>query len=209
MIIIKKILIFLAIPLISLNIFAKGQPEIEATEINVFNPKIKPTRSKVGFCWMGSLAVSRSNAFRCMVASDVLDPCFVVENPRKVICGADPTKKKIGFFLKLTRPIAKRTDIKTDEVGEVGKNDAWIIKLSNDQICYRYTGTMPIIHQGEKVLAIKYGCGKEKNGRFCGLLDDSVNKGKIWRAKKIIYETNGVENKVIKNQSVTIKKVWR
>jgi len=201
--VLRKQLVFLWVLWLSLPIFADNSSKVLATRINVFRPVVTPVATKTGYCWVNSVAVSRSDVWRCMVANSIFDPCFALKSQDRVICGVDPSKNDPGFFLKLTRPLPKPLQVKSSQA------NVWMIELEDGQICRPYVGTMPVIQNSGKVMAVQYGCQNGENGEVNGLLEGSVVLGKIWRAKKITYVSSSPEVKVIKIQGVKIKEVWQ
>lgn len=208
--VLKKYLVFFIFLLVTFSVFTDNQPQISnrdrilVTRLNFYKPERMPTITRPGFCWVNSVVISRSDVWRCMVDNNIFDPCFTTEFPDKVICGSDPSKNQPGFLLQLTRPLPKASKIEKPE-----KASVWMIELEDGNICKLYSGTMPIIHNGNNVLAVRYGCRNGENNGVNGLLDGSVVLGKIGHAKKITYVTTANEIKVIKIQTVKIKKAWR
>lgn len=50
------------------------------------SPTIRVTRKR-GYCWTGSLAANRLDAWRCLVGNQISDPCFSSDlNPDYVVC---------------------------------------------------------------------------------------------------------------------------
>lgn len=69
---------------------------------------------------------------------------------------------------------------------------------------------MPIIHSGNKNLAVQYWCENGDNGNIEGLLSGSVVPGKVWRAKRVTYTSSpDLKPKVFKIQTVKIREVWQ
>jgi hypothetical protein len=79
-----------AVPLPPLNL---------PTEVTIFRPPLPSTGGEQeGNCWTNSIAVNRSDAWRCMLGNRIYDPCFeATGQTRQVICGANPVKHKDGF----------------------------------------------------------------------------------------------------------------
>ena len=189
--------------MVSFPIFADNKLKITATKVTVFKPEAVQTDTKRGFCWTNSIAVNRPDAWRCMIGNIIHDPCFALESQDKVVCDANPIKNENGFLLKLTKPLPQKDRVKMQNVS------AWIVELADGQICRPYTGSMPVIHRNNEMMAMQYGCENTANGENSGLVNRSIVPGKIWRAKKITYTLAGTELKNIKIQNVAIKKVWQ
>jgi hypothetical protein len=66
-----------------------------------------PTNVVAGYCWTGSLAISRSDAWRCSVGNYIYDPCFSSATASgEVVCpNADLTS---GLLIRLTKPLPYR-----------------------------------------------------------------------------------------------------
>lgn len=200
----KKIIIFFIFTLFSINILAEVKSKLASTEVIDFQPtKVVLTKEKLGSCWTNSIAIARSDAWRCAVANAIYDPCFTTKTPDILVCNADPSKKNAGFLLRLKQPLPKSHKIKLQ------KNSAWIIELQDGLLCQPYTGTLPIIRNGSKTKAVQYGCANSKNNSFIGLLDGSIKRGKVWCAQRVIYTTVGSRLKKLEIQKVEIKRVWR
>ena len=217
--IIKRVLIFFGIFLVSLPILAENKTKIVATKINIYQPDSSSSyiRSQKGFCWTRSLAVARDDAWRCMVASRIFDPCFTIpsQDQNTLLCDIDPVENRIGFLLKLTEPLPEVTEIvpEGDYKGKLEtkreSDTVWIVKLEDDRVCYPYTGTLPIVKRGRELIGVRYGCEATKDGKMVGLLTEFITSGKIWRAKKVTYLSDGSETKNLKIQMVKVKEVWK
>ncbi|MDR1057489.1 MAG: hypothetical protein LBL17_02845 [Coxiellaceae bacterium] len=60
-----------------------------------------------------------------------------------------------------------------------------------------------------KSLALQYECRSLDEMEGSVLLSESITPGHIWRAKKITYISNRLENKVVEIRDVAIKTVWQ
>lgn len=190
------------------TVFAANKTQIKATKINIFRPETAmPKKKKRGFCWMHAVAITRPDAWRCMVGGEIRDPCFVLETKDAAVCGVDPTKEgKSGFLLKLNKPLPNEA-----QNSNLPLVNAWVVQLEEGLVCTPYTGAMPIIKQSDDdITAIQYGCESAGAGFFVGLMHDSVVPGKIWRAKKVVYSLDRDQKaKINKIQDVVIKEVWQ
>jgi len=89
-----------------------------------------------GTCWTSSIAVSSSNAYRCMTTKSVLyDPCFAPEAKTfaQLACMVSPWSKVTR--LDLTAPISKAA------LHPNGKPWVWADQLGNGARCITDTGT--------------------------------------------------------------------
>jgi hypothetical protein len=85
-----------------------------------------------GSCWEGSIAVNRSDAFRCMSGNEISDPCFV-RDARSVACPDIPTADS-GLVMKLTTPLP------ANHVS--GAETPWAMALESNVRCRAGTGTV-------------------------------------------------------------------
>ncbi|MGH2832588.1 MAG: hypothetical protein ACRDK2_07415, partial [Solirubrobacteraceae bacterium] len=64
------------------------------------------THSKSGYCWTGSGTIDRNDAWRCLVANNILDPCFSSAHAKGVVlCPIAPWEKS-EIEIHLTKPLA-------------------------------------------------------------------------------------------------------
>jgi hypothetical protein len=199
----KKYLCFFAALTFCTSTFAAIKTKITQTEVINFQPITSQTHEKQGVCWTNSIALTRPDAWRCSVNNEIYDPCFTTKNPNILICGADPIENSKSFPLKLKEALPK------PDKKQAKENNAWIIELSNGALCNPYTGTMPILNDRDKPIALQYGCNNLENNKLSGLLDGSVKPGKIWHTKQVIYTMQKHKVKTLKIQDVKIKKIWR
>jgi hypothetical protein len=120
---------------------------VPATKIVIFHPAGTTGATRRGTCDMGeSLALDRSDAWRCMVGNEIYDPCFSLRpHAGSVICDADPTHPT-GFVVVLPAPLPTH--------GPAHEAQAWMIKLGNGVICGFFTGATGAVAN----LRINYGC---------------------------------------------------
>ena len=88
-----------------------------------------------GTCWTSSIAVSSSDAYRCMAKSFIYDPCFVpaVKTFAQLACMATPWGKVTLF--DLTAPIPRSAKHPN------AKPWVWADELNNGIRCVTATGT--------------------------------------------------------------------
>jgi len=86
---------------------------------------ILPTKSVSGYCWTGSLAAPRNDAWRCFVGNGIYDPCFSsTAAPGVVLCPNYELTSDIQ--IRLTRPLPlKQADHGTASV----HGHPWLIEL--------------------------------------------------------------------------------
>ena len=192
------------ISIASLFITEVGFAKITQTKINPFNPTMIQNTVKHGYCWTASIATNRADAWRCMSSNNIYDPCFTIASTKNaLICNADPSINTQGFLLKLTNPLPTIARSKNSSPTPL------FVKLENNDICKPFTGTMPILHNGKKIIALQFGCTNNADGTSNGLVENSITKGKVWKAKQAIYSTNTNTPMLIKLKTVVIKEVWQ
>jgi hypothetical protein len=79
----------------------------QATVFQAFTSAGKPafkTHTEKGYCWTGSIAADRSDAWRCFVGDLIYDPCFSSSaDPGYVACPYVSLRK--GILVKLTKKL--------------------------------------------------------------------------------------------------------
>jgi hypothetical protein len=96
------------------------------------NASYKVTSKVHGACWTGSIASQRPDAWRCMVANSIYDPCFSNAALSSVACASDAFAKNVVLIV-LDKPIPTQERNK-------GKPSAWALLLDNGARCYMATG---------------------------------------------------------------------
>ena len=110
---------------------------------------LKVAGSAKGTCWTSSIAVSRSDAYRCMTTGSLIyDPCFAPETRTftQLACMAAPWGRVTRF--ELTAPIPKIARHPN------GKPWIWAYELGNGIRCITATGTGTVV---DKVV-LNYYC---------------------------------------------------
>jgi uncharacterized low-complexity protein len=105
----------------------------ESTTVTVFHaftaagkPAL-PTRSATGYCWTGSLAADRSDAWRCFIGNEIHDPCFSsARTPGVVVCPNVMLSSAIE--IRLTRPLPVKL---ADRGTASAKSQPWLIELDS------------------------------------------------------------------------------
>jgi hypothetical protein len=203
----KKYLSLYIIMVFSVSAFASIKQKITQTEVINFKstqPTLSATKTKQGgCCWTNSIATTRPDAWRCSVKNVIYDPCFTTKTPNILVCNVNPSKKDEAFLIEIKKPLPKtiKTSAKMDR--------AWMIELADGTTCSPYTGTMPIIKDGNRSFGMEYGCISTDNNKHIGLLDGSIKPDKIWRTKKVVYTIQNHKAKTLNIQDVEIKKIWR
>ena len=96
------------------------------------NASYKVTSKLHGACWTGSIASQRPDAWRCMVANSIYDPCFSNAALSSVACSNDPFSKNVVLIV-LDKPIPTQERNK-------GKPAPWALLLANGARCFMATG---------------------------------------------------------------------
>ena len=152
-------------PLASLGAMAKTRTET----VYPFGPngKLKVglsfAGSVKGTCWTGSIAVSSSDAYRCMSNHQLIyDPCFAPPTKKvaQLACMLDPWGKLWRF--ELTSPIAASARHRST------KPWVWAYVLSNGTRCITDTGTGVEVDK----VTLNYYC--RLGGGFASLPDKSA-----------------------------------
>lgn len=142
---------------------------ISATEVIKFEtPQVLPNEIKEGSCWTNSLAAPyRTDAWRCSVGNEIIDPCFSITQSDQLICQYDPRNSDEAFLLKLTKPLPEHFI-----TGNEGKeNGAWFIEMKDGTICSPITGVSDVNEKGERD---NYACSSS------GDIYGELVKGTIW-----------------------------
>jgi hypothetical protein len=107
-----------------------------------------------GYCWEGSIADTRPDAWRCFLGNFILDPCFSNDTgtSKFVICADSPWSPvtKLSLTKKLPRSLANPA--KSDPT--TGR--PWAIELIDSTRCVALTGATGAIAG----LGIDYGCAE-------------------------------------------------
>jgi hypothetical protein len=168
---------------------------VSSTNVIKYIPPVPTGEEHEGSCWTNSLTVARTDAWRCTVGNEILDPCFVLDEGKIVVCGADPAADKSGFKLKLTEPLPE-PDVPAEALAG---NKAWLVELDDGTFCYFLSGATLVFDEKR----INYGC-----------LDDSsilgdLQPGPIWTAERVIIGHSEDGFFVQEAETVAIRTVWQ
>jgi hypothetical protein len=167
------------------------------TEIIDYEQNFVPTESKNGSCWTGSnIASSNPKAYRCTVGHDLYDPCFETED-KKVICGITPLSDKYGFELRLTEPLPDNSARAKKDSGL----SSWIVKLDNDVVCMKLSGTAGDIPRADGKMGDLYFYTCDDNSVIVGYIDTTES---VWSVRTTFIKQSGSEYIVHK-----VIKAWR
>jgi serine/threonine protein kinase len=127
---------------------------------------VSVTRRTTGSCFTGSIAVARSDAWRCNVANSILDPCFDV-NQTQVLCPtAGPWANK-GVLVNLPAGLPSGLGNKDQGAGAA----PWAIQLADGSQCLPITGASNVI-AGQR---LGYDCSDGQ-----GLYGRVQRSGPVW-----------------------------
>lgn len=116
----------------------------QATIFRPFNGSGAPSirvQSRSGYCFTGSVAANRSDAWRCFIGNLIYDPCFSSARvPGVVIC---PNRQVIGGIrIRLTRSLPRRF---ANRRPPSLANQPWNIQLADGRHCVYSSGATNVI----------------------------------------------------------------
>ncbi len=188
-------------------------PALESTVLIDVIPT-PPTTTATGLCWARSEIVALANAWRCGVddgveKGTVYDPCFSQGDERHVICGVEPATNKSGVLLTLQEPLPMPLlDQQTPQL--------WQIELADGAICTILAGpTLSFDNQ-----PLRYQCD---DGAFVlGDLESRVSwhaekvhiehreaSNSLVSLEKIRNEPRGMRYRIVKQENIPVRTVWR
>jgi hypothetical protein len=175
--------------------------KIVPTDIITFvPPDTLPTIQKSGNCFSSSIAEPyRKDAWRCMVANNIYDPCFETKQKGLVFCPINPLSTN-SVLIKLTKALPKLSPITNTQ-----DNWAWFLVLEDGTYCSPFMGTRPIIDKGQVAY---YACNSSDKNKQVLLIDDLI-KGVVWKANESILTKFGNAWSISSKQQVNIKTVWQ
>jgi len=158
---------------------------------------------KSGSCWCTSLTAPRKDAWRCMVGSEIFDPCFSIEGGKYVVYQGYPTTDTPDFLIKLTKPLPK------PELSPGEKNYGWIIELANGTLTSFMTGATALV-DGKRV---NYDFSEADSEETVAIVGE-LRPGKVWTAEKVTLgrKEPGPNDDgwfVIKSEIVPLRTVWQ
>jgi hypothetical protein len=185
-----------------------------ATDIIKYTPPLTVaqtlTETQEGNCWVGSIAATRPDAYRCMVGNEIHDPCFLLPGGTTAQCGMDPTLNRPGFLLKLTGPAPTPEPMTPDVTDEYAKS-GWLIALSDGTVCSPATGAMGTAG-GMDMHYYCRGVQPPKEGDFGPvLLGDLITDQPTWMALEAQLAPPGAtgELQIEMSKTVAISTVWQ
>lgn len=109
---------------------------VTATAVRVYSPAVKVTARTAGACPAQSKLVARPNVWRCMVSSQVRDPCFV-RGARAVVCPLGGPWGNSALLISLPRPLPRVT-VRRPSGGAAAL--PWAIELGDGSRCTLLSG---------------------------------------------------------------------
>lgn len=103
-----------------------------------------------GYCWTGSLADARADAWRCFLGNEIEDPCFSGADSY-VTCPDGTPDSRDALRLRLTKPLPRG---QANPPGDPTRRYPWVIVTAGGAYCYRVTGTTAV----EAGKALTYQC---------------------------------------------------
>ena len=147
-------------------------------------------RTARGYCWTGSSADPREDAFRCFVGNEISDPCFSDGSKRTkvVLCPLVTPASKV-LRIDLTRKLPAGNPPTADPT----RSDPWAVRTTGGRWCTILTGATGRIAG----LRISYGC---TGGRI--LLGSPRRKTSTWT----IFSAPGVRSSGFR--AVGLQSAW-
>lgn len=104
-----------------------------ATKVVDYTPAhMEVTTTLRGSCWVPSIAIERRDAYRCMSANEIFDPCFV-RGAGTVYCPQDLIADR-GTVIRLTKALPPPS--------KSNKDEPWAMQLKSGDFCTIGTGTI-------------------------------------------------------------------
>ena len=115
------------------------------------------TRSKAGYCWVGTLTSRRRDGWRCSVGNYIHDPCFSsAQNPGIVVC-PDAPWLKTGVRIRLTKPLPR---VYGNRSAPSLRLQPWAIELYDGRRCLFSTGATSAV-EGQRLNYFCEGSSEE------------------------------------------------
>ncbi len=121
------------------------------------------TRTKSGYCYTGSLAIDRRDAWRCFVGNFIYDPCFSSSGADgMVICPNIDVDG--GVAIRLTKALPRG---QADRGAPSRNHQPWNIELTSGHHCAFSSGASNVVHG----VRLNYFCENDGNNGLWGYPD--------------------------------------
>lgn len=173
------------------------QAKIEEPTVLIDVVPAAPAITATGLCWARSEVIALANTWRCGVddgpeKGTVYDPCFSQSDEEHVICGVDPATNTQGLLITLRQSLPMPLlDQQTPQ--------HWQIELADGAICTILAG--PTLSFSKKPL--RYSCD---DGAF--VLGDLQSR-LSWHAEKVQIEQGEGGYRIMKQENIPVRTVWR
>lgn len=148
-----------------------------------------PVKQVFGYCWTGSLATRRADAWRCFVGNDIYDPCFASSvAPGIVVCPTAELNRAIE--IRLTRPLPYDY---ADRGRPSLESAPWDIETVNGNYCFVITGATNIVDKQP----LRYECSDN-----VGLWGAPAQNTKPWTILWAPFNATSL------HQRIGIRHVW-
>jgi len=128
-----------------------------------------------GSCWTGSLSARRPDAWRCMVANEIHDPCFAPAMDTHVVYCPDYRNRKSVLAIALTKPLPVQY---ANQGTPTSSGIPTRLALSDGISCTFITGATGVVGG----MRINYGCS---DGRvLLGQVDRSSPRWRIYAMRR-------------------------
>lgn len=149
-------------------------------------------RVRRGYCWTGSSSAARRDAWRCMSADRILDPCFSASlHAQSVLCPTGPWSHR-GLRLRLTRALPRR-------FANTGKPSLaarpWAIELSNGRRALFSSGASSVVEG----VRLNYFFGSASHEGLWGFPDRGVEP---WTIMLAPFDAHRLQERV------SIRRAW-
>jgi hypothetical protein len=167
-------------------------PPPSPTQVEIFNVlspsgglAVNVANTVSGSCFTGSSAIGRSDAWRCTVGNNLVDPCFQT-GAEQVLCPIGGPWGGTGLLVNL--PANDLSNAVADK--DAGTRQLpWAIELDNGWKCLGLTGATNVI-DGQR---LGYGCS---NG--AGLYGNVHRSSSAWTIDAAAAHANSIQSEPIK-----------
>lgn len=196
--------IFLALILsgmLAVSAVPAAQASGRITEVIRFVPHAPGRGMLRGYCWTGSIAIDRPDAWRCMAGNELFDPCFAYKQKGFVVCDPNPAQGDPGMRMKLTKPLPKSQQ----NAAPASQQGAWLVELADGTACMQRTGAGWEV----KGKIVNYYCKSRQKGIEIDLLGKFDTSKPLWTVEKATLVQGGRGPKQIEIKKEAIERVWR